>query len=60
MIEAKRRVEELDKINAWKDPVSRRKWLNVAVPAAISSTRNAFKNGFGGGRKKVGKRNRFG
>jgi len=58
MIEAKRRSEEIQKINAWKDPVSRRKWLGVDYkPAGAMGGRNSLS-----GKRPVGvkRRNRFG
>ena len=52
IIEARRRKEELQGLNAWKDPVTRRNWM---VEVCVSPlTKGAGRNKFG--TRRTGKR----
>jgi len=52
-LEARRRAEEVAKLQAWNDPVTRREWL-TGIPERPQTGRSAL------GARKAGRRNRFG
>ena len=56
-LEARRRAEEVAKLNTWKDPVTRREWLTGVAERPHGHSRNAITAKRASGRP--GRRNRF-